>query len=88
MCKLFGLLMFGVAFTIALVEALSRVIEEDRERRREQRESFTGMDAFGIWKDRPETDDELGRTAWSPDGSEMRKCAFFENSAATSWDSN
>lgn len=39
MCKwYFGLLMFGVAFTVAVAEALSRVIDEDRERRRQERE--------------------------------------------------
>ena len=38
MCKwYFGLLMFGVAFTVAIAEALSRVIDEDRERRRQGR---------------------------------------------------
>ena len=38
MCKLwFGLLLFGVAFTVAIAEALSRVIDEDRERRRQER---------------------------------------------------
>ena len=38
MCKwYFGLLLFGVAFTVAIAEALSRVIDEDRERRRQER---------------------------------------------------
>ena len=44
-CRLwFGLLLFGVAFTVAVAEALSRVIEEDRERRRQERHIREAVD--------------------------------------------